>query len=60
MGSHKWGYKSLIWVIRIVTLLVTLLITTHEPPSRVALIITCTILGVPFYNYSIMNPKALF
>ena len=23
----------LIWVIRIVTLLVTLLITTHEPPS---------------------------
>ena len=31
MGSYKRGYKSLIWVISIVTLLVTLLITTHEP-----------------------------
>ena len=35
MGSYTWGYKSLIWVISIVTLLITLLITTHEPPSRV-------------------------
>ena len=33
-GSSKWGYKSLIWVISIVTLLITLLRTTHEPPSR--------------------------
>ena len=36
MGSYKWGYKSpAIWVITIVILLITLLITTHEPPSRV-------------------------
>ena len=36
MGSYNWGYKSpLIWVISTVTLLITLLITTHEPPSRV-------------------------
>ena len=27
--------SPLIWVISIVTLLITLLITTHEPPSRV-------------------------
>ena len=33
MGSYKWGYKSLIWV----TSIVTLLITTHEPLSRVGL-----------------------
>ena len=33
MGSYKWSYKSPIWVISIVTLLITLLITTHEPPS---------------------------
>ena len=32
MGSYKWGYKS---PITIVILLITLLITTHEPPSRV-------------------------
>ena len=25
-GTYKWGYKSLIWVIRIATLLITLLI----------------------------------
>ena len=31
-GSYKWGYKSLIWVIGIVTLLISLLITT-QPPS---------------------------
>ena len=38
MGSYKWAYKSpnpLIWVIAIVTLLITSLITTHEPPSTV-------------------------
>ena len=61
MGSYKWGYKGLgfllrvsirvlyclrkrvvesgfisplIWVISIVVLLITLLITTHEPPSN--------------------------
>ena len=34
MGSYKWAYKALIWVVSIVTLLITLLITTHEPPSR--------------------------
>ena len=33
MGSYKWGYKSLTWVISRVTLLITPLITTHEPPS---------------------------
>ena len=33
-GSYKRGYKSLIWAINvIVTLLLTPLITTHEPPS---------------------------
>ena len=35
MGSYKWGYKSLVWVISMVTLLRTPLITTHEPPSTV-------------------------
>ena len=34
MGSYEWVYKSLIWGISIVTLLITLLITTLEPPSR--------------------------
>ena len=44
MGSYKWGYESVIWVISMVTLrtllsvyrltlLISLLITTHEPPS---------------------------
>ena len=31
-----WGYKSLMWVISLVTLHITPFITTHEPPSRVA------------------------
>ena len=35
MGSYKWGYKPPIGVINIVILLIALLITTHEPPSRV-------------------------
>ena len=37
MGSYKWGYdiSPLRGVISIVTLAITLLITTHEPPSRV-------------------------
>ena len=36
MGSYKWGYKSpnAVWVTSIVTLLRTLCVTTHEPPSR--------------------------
>ena len=34
MGSYKWVISPLIWVISVVTLLLTLLITTHEPPSR--------------------------
>ena len=35
MGSYKWGYAPLIWVISIVTLLIALLIiTTHEPPRN--------------------------
>ena len=36
MGSYKWSYKSLIQVviIPIATLLATLVIPTHEPPSR--------------------------
>ena len=34
MDSDKWGYKSLIWVITIVTLLTTPLIATLEPPSN--------------------------
>ena len=33
MGSYKWGYKSIIWVLIMVALLIPLLITTHEPPS---------------------------
>ena len=39
MDSYKWGYKSPNIgkkpVITIVILLITLLIATHEPPSRV-------------------------
>ena len=31
----SWVVSPLIWVISIATLLITLLITTHEPPSRV-------------------------
>ena len=34
MGSYKWSYKSLLWVISIVTLLLIPLITTCEPPSK--------------------------
>ena len=34
MGSYKGVRSPLIWVISIVTLLITLLITTHEPPSK--------------------------
>ena len=31
----KWGYTSpIIWLIRIVTLLITPFMTTHEPPSK--------------------------
>ena len=33
MGSYKWSHKSLIWVIVVITLLITRLITAHEPPS---------------------------
>ena len=37
MGSYKWSYKSLNMAYNyIVTLLVSPLITTHEPPSRVS------------------------
>ena len=38
MGRYKWDYKSPnieIWVLTIVTLLITPLLTTHEPPSSV-------------------------
>ena len=31
---YKWVISPLIWVISIVTLLITLLLTTHEPPSN--------------------------
>ena len=41
---NKWGYSSLTWVISIVTLLITLLIPTHEPPSTL-LPISCLGLG---------------
>ena len=34
MGSYSGIIGPLIWVITIVTLLITPLITTHEPPSR--------------------------
>ena len=34
MGSLKWGISPLIWVIITVTLLITVLITTHEAPGR--------------------------
>ena len=35
MGSDKWGYKSRTMGYKyIVTLLITLLITTHEPQSK--------------------------
>ena len=33
MGSYKWGCRSLIWVISIVTLFITPLLTTHEASS---------------------------
>ena len=33
MGSYKGVISPLIWVIVIDTLLITLLIPTHEPPS---------------------------
>ena len=33
-GSYNWVISPPIWAITIVTLLITLLITTHEPPSR--------------------------
>ena len=34
MGSYKWGYKSPnMGYKKTVTLLISLLITTHEPPS---------------------------
>ena len=32
-GRYKWVISPLIWVLSIVTLLITLLISTHEPPS---------------------------
>ena len=35
MGSYKYGYKSLKWVIAIAALLISPLITIHEPPSSV-------------------------
>ena len=34
MGSISGVISPRIWVIGIVTLLITVLITTHEPPSR--------------------------
>ena len=34
MGSYKWIISPLIWVITTATLLITLLITTHEPQVR--------------------------
>ena len=33
MGRHKWVVSPLVWVIIMVALLKTPLITTHEPPS---------------------------
>ena len=35
MGSYKWGSKSPKKIITLVTLLITPLKTTHEPPSRI-------------------------
>ena len=32
-GFVAWRVRAAIWVISIVTILITLLITTHEPPS---------------------------
>ena len=32
----------------------------HLPSNMGALVITHTILGVPYYSYSIMGPKTLF
>ena len=34
MCSYKWGFKSLNMGYRYSCLLITLLITTHEPPSK--------------------------
>ena len=34
MGSCKRIISPLMWAIRIVTILITLLIITHEPPSK--------------------------
>ena len=46
-GTPTWRLRvvisgvisSLIWVIRIVTLLITRLITTHEPPSSIGVML---------------------
>ena len=38
MGSYKYGLQCpLIWVITMVTLLITPLIPTHVPPSKIEL-----------------------
>ena len=34
-GSYKWVTSPPRWVVSIVTLLITPLVTSHEPPSRV-------------------------
>ena len=34
MGSYKWGSKSHNMGYKLVTLLITLLITSHEPESK--------------------------
>ena len=36
MGSYKWVISPLIWLISIVTLIITPFITTHEPPRPLA------------------------
>ena len=61
MGSCKWRYKSPsigYTYITIVILLVTLLITTHEPPSRGLGLLGDKALGVPgLHHVSETPPK---
>ena len=45
MGSYKWVISPLIWLISIVTLIITPFISTHEPPSSWGLRRGCSGVG---------------
>ena len=58
-GSYKWSYMSLVWVITIVILLITPVITTHGAPSKKAHPLTQSSWQVPCHKTWLHNSRRL-